>query len=143
MEVRANGVPDESPKDEVGIMFDVVPEQSVTKPILFSLPTVGSRSSDSSSKEDDSTDASDEMPRGYMMDVGSLVTVMPGREILFSIPINYISKRWHIEIPLEFQVPPGDGKTLCDPKNSLGPTMTLSYGIWDLPEEYLDSLKRR
>jgi len=83
----------------------------------------------------------EKMPGGYMMDVGSLVTIMPGKQILFSIPINHVSKRWHIEIPFEFDLPKGKGSR--DPKVSLGPSMIIEYSMEDLPPEFRAAVEKR
>jgi hypothetical protein len=85
------------------------------------------------SADDKNETVSGQMPGGYMMDVGSSVTIMPGTSTLFGIPTNHISKRWHIEIGFEFELP--RGKCCRDPKVSLGPELSIGYGIWDLPPE--------
>lgn len=91
--------------------------------------------------EDKNELAAEEMPRGYTMDVGSSITIAPGKAILFSIPTNHISERWHIEIRFEFELP--RVKCCRDPKVSLGPDLSISYGIWDLPPEERLKLETR
>jgi len=71
------------------------------------------------------------MPRGYMEEVASLVTVGPGEEILFRMPVNHLSKWWHVEIPFEFELPKGKGPR--DPLNGGEPNMVVQYSLWDLP----------
>jgi hypothetical protein len=110
--VRANGVPDESPKDEVGLEWRVVPNPTIQG--------IG------------------EITRGYMEEVASLVTIGPEEEILFSMPVNHLSKRWHVEIPFEFELPKGKG--LRDPANGGEPIMVVSYSLWDLPPKALTGL---
>jgi len=83
--------------------------------------------------EPGSKTTTDKMPYGTYSDVGFPWTIEPGKEMRFSIPINYICTRWHIEIPFEFVLPKGTSPR--DPKNSLGPTMQISYSIWDVPPD--------
>jgi len=130
----ANGVPDGSPRDEVGIMHDVV-----LNPPIRGLPL--NRRAVANPDEHTQTAEVEKMPGGYMMDVGSLVTIMPGKQILFSIPINHVSKRWHIEIPFEFDLPKGKGSR--DPKVSLGPSMIIEYSMEDLPPEFRAAVEKR
>lgn len=43
-----------------------------------------------------------ERPSGYFSDVGSATTVPPGKAIYFSVPVNYVDKRWHFQISFRF-----------------------------------------
>ena len=81
------------------------------------------------------------MPRGQVIDVGSLVTIMPGKDVLFSIPINHLSDRWHVEIQFEFDLAKGKGPG--DPKVSLGPSMVISYSMADVPPELRAAVGKR
>ena len=45
------------------------------------------------------------MPEGYDTDVGSTETLQASESLLFSIPINPLSGKWHIEIPFRFDLP--------------------------------------
>jgi hypothetical protein len=137
--VLANGVPDDSPKDEVGVMHDVVATRVPPMVVQGKIPSMDRPAA--ASTEDKNESVAEEMPRGYMIDVGSSVTIMPGKSILFSIPTNHITKRWHIEISFEFELP--RGKCCRDPRVSLGPDLSISYGIWDLPPEELPKLEKR
>jgi hypothetical protein len=49
----------------------------------------------------------DELPRDYSSEVGGLHSIAPGEALLFSLPINHVSERWHFEIPFEFGLPKG------------------------------------
>ena len=49
-----------------------------------------------------------EMPKGYPFHVGSRITIPGGKDVLFSIPANHVTKDWHIEIDFTF--------ALTDPK---------------------------
>jgi len=91
--VRANGVPDDSPKDEVGLEYDVVSNPAIRG--MLSLPTSSTDNPETRVKRDrqNSETKSDEVPRGYMEEVASLVTIGPSEEILFSMPVNHLSER--------------------------------------------------
>jgi hypothetical protein len=129
--VRANGVPDGSPEDEVGVMHDVVLDTPMLTITGYKSPTAEESVTAPDKKRPKKI--TEQMPRGYMYEVGSRVTIMPSKEILFSIPANHVSENWHIEIPFEFDLV--NGKFPRDPKVSLGAAITISYSIWDLPPE--------
>ena len=131
--VRANGVPDESPKDEVGVQYDVVPNPEIRGAVM-SFPqssVIGKSESEKATDQEESQAKVEEVPRGYMFHVASLVSIEPGTDLLFSLPVNHLSKKWHIEIPFEFELPKGKG--LHDPISGGDPVMVLHYSLWDLP----------
>ncbi|HXA00089.1 MAG TPA: hypothetical protein VN025_20190 [Candidatus Dormibacteraeota bacterium] len=141
--VRANGVPDESPKDEVGVQYDVVenpkPQGAGT---LFSPSSARTKSeSDKSTDEKDQKGKEQVVPRGYMFHVASLIIIDPGEEILFSLPVNHLSRNWHIEIPFEFELPQGKGPR--DPLNGGEPLMAVHYSLWDLPPKAQAELAKK
>ncbi len=128
--VTENGTPDGSPKDERQIMYEVVPSIVMG----FGVPEFGPRAEDSKTKrrsDEPTTADSDRIPRGYMGDVGSRESVYPGKEILFSVPVNHLGRRWHIEIPFAFDLPQGK----CCREDNIGgePEMVIAYTLWDLP----------
>jgi hypothetical protein len=133
--VHANGVPDESPKDEVGVQYGVVRDPEIQLPIMsFPQSSVAGTSESEKGKDQQKAQATtEEVPRGYMFHVASLVSIEPGTGILFSLPVNHLSKKWHIEIPFEFELPKGKGPR--DPVNGGIPVMVVQYSIWDLPPE--------
>jgi hypothetical protein len=78
------------------------------------------------------------MPRGYEFDVSTVENIPPGKSVLFSVPVTHLSKSWHIEIPYEFDVPPGKG-----PRQSIvggEPRMFLIYSAWDLPQDIQEQI---
>lgn len=124
--MRANGVPDESPKDEIGVQYEVVRNPEVRMAVLMDKP-----GSQKATGQQEPEAAIEELPRGNNFHVASLVSVEPGSDILFSIPINGLSDKWHVEIPFEFELPKGKGQR--DPIDGGIPAMVLNYSLWDLP----------
>jgi hypothetical protein len=49
------------------------------------------------------------------------------------MPVNHLSKSWHVEIPFEFELPKGKGSR--DPINGGIPVMAVQYSLWDLPSK--------
>jgi hypothetical protein len=131
--VRAQGVPDDSPKNEVGLEHDVVRNSPVNGQV--SLPTAETDKPETRTtrSSQNSETKSDEIPRGYMYETASWVSIGPSEEILFSIPVNHLSDRWHMEIPFDFELPHGKGPLRA---NTVGlPVMRVHYTVWDLPRD--------
>ena len=125
----ANGVPDESPKDEVGLRYRIV-----ANPPVLGLPhLIGKPSGVKDETDIDDNTGAAAMPRNDLIDAMSAITVEPGEAILFSMPINHLGKHWHVEIPFEFDVP--RGKCCRDEKTGGQPVMVVDYGLYDLPSQ--------
>jgi hypothetical protein len=130
--VIENGTPDGSPKEERQIMYEVVPTMASN-----GLPSFGTTVGDLKPKQEKAGESasndSETIPQGYMGDVGSSESVAPGGRVLFSVPVNHLSKRWHIEIPYTFDLPRGK----CCRATDVGgePKMVIEYGLWDLPPD--------
>ena len=131
--VLANGVPDDSPKDEVGLMYDVVANPPSQMVVLFDTPLKTPRKPKASSEKTAPATEEQEIPRGRLADVGSSISIPPAKAILFSIPTNHISEHWHIDIRFQFDLPDGKKKCCHDPEISPGPDLSIAYHIWDLP----------
>jgi len=132
--LRTFGAPEGSPKDEVGVMHDVVKDvQFRIQEVTIEPPMLNAQSSE----PPDET----KMPAGYDPDVSSAETIPPGQSLLFSVPVTHLSKSWHIEIPYRFDLPPGKGPR--QPTVGGEPKMILLYSGWDLPEEVQQQLKNR
>jgi len=132
--VSTFGLPEGDRKDEQGVMYDVVPTVVngilvLTMPETTMMPGTTCKAQKPSPKT-----AAGEPPRGTMSDVGSFQSIPPGRAILFSIPINHLGKRWHIEIPFRFDLP--GGKRPRDPNIGGQPSMVITYSVGDLPPRY-------
>jgi hypothetical protein len=58
------------------------------------------------------------MPRGYATgsDVASLLTINPGKEVLFSVPVNHVGPGWFLQVSFQFDLPPvkdGAAQPVC------------------------------
>jgi hypothetical protein len=51
------------------------------------------------------------MPSGYATgsDVASLLTINPGKGVLFSVPVNHVAPGWFLQVPFQFDLPPVKG----------------------------------
>jgi len=94
-----------------------------------------------------SNDDKSEMPVGYPSgDVVSYETIKPGENLLFSIPVSFVSKKWHFEVGFDFDsedsngIPETHSFSRPDVRGSV--QMTLIYGFWDLPEERRAEVER-
>jgi hypothetical protein len=144
------GVPEGSPRYEVGVMDEVVedrPDLQVISdddeppPINWSALESNSRSEQPApAVKQQANNQSERIPDGYWFEVGSFMTVRPGEEVLFSIPIDQLTRKWHVQIPFEFEVP--KAKVPRDPKVGGEPEMYLSYSLYDLPDEVREKIKR-
>lgn len=131
--LRTFGAPDGSLKDEVGVFHDVVEDKQFRiHTVKVEPPQLNALSSE--------PPPTVEMPMGYDSDVRSAETVPPGESVLFSVPTTHLSKSWHIEIPYEFDVPPGKGPR--QPIIGGQPKMVLIYSAWDLPEDVRRQLSK-
>jgi hypothetical protein len=45
------------------------------------------------------------MPHGLSADIGTLVTIRPGGDLLFSVPAESVSKHWYIQVRFDFDLP--------------------------------------
>lgn len=141
--VRANGVPDESPKDEVGVQYDVVanPKTQGTSTLYLPPSATGKSENDKSTERQEQQGKAQGIPRGYLFHVASLIAIDPGEEILFSLPVNHLSRNWHIEIPFDFKLPQGKGPH--DPLNGGEPLMAVHYSLRDLPPKAQADLAKK
>ena len=127
--IRTSGVPDDSPVGEAGLFHKVVANPP------YSGASGGSiLSSEASPKPVESMAATSPMPEGYDADVSSSESLQASESLLFSIPINHLSGKWHIEIPFRFDLP--HKRPLHYEANIGGqPLMSISYWLSDLPAE--------
>jgi hypothetical protein len=98
------GVPRGSSKYEIGLLDDVVADASATPTVRFYGPhqRVDRQEHEPLGK----------MPSGYSYHARSTATLKPGETVLFSLPQNHISKRWHAEIRFEFALPSRNSRNI-------------------------------
>lgn len=130
--VIANGVPDSSPRDEVGIQYKIVPVRPIRGAATMFNSEEGPKAQTGMTGDDH---RDDRIPIGRSIDFGSLVVIQPGENILFSVPTNHVTRNWYPEIAFDFELPRGSGRELRDPKVSLGPHIRISYTLADMPPD--------
>jgi hypothetical protein len=64
------------------------------------------------------------MPFGYAADVGTLVTIPPKGNLLFSVPAESVTKQWYIQVRFGF-VLPGPTLTNVQPAGNYEPSPAL------------------
>ena len=97
--IRTSGVPEGSLAGEVGLLHNVVGNPPVSGYSGGSILGV-------SPKLAESPAVTAPMPHGdYDIDVSSTATLQVSESLLFSIPVNHLSRTWHIEIPFRFDLP--------------------------------------
>jgi hypothetical protein len=131
--VSTFGAPDGALKGEAGVLHEVVADRepeiiTVVDPSPHKPQTAKTQDTASKSNEKEGL-----MPRGYWADLSSAGTIAPGQELLFSIPVNHLGKRWHINIPFQFGLSSGKGPRA----DNIGgqPSMVIAYSLYDLPEK--------
>jgi hypothetical protein len=127
--IRTFGVPDGSPRDEVGLIHNVVAD-----PVLSGVASGISFESGASPKPVESPATPGQMPDGYDAEVSSAATLESSETLLFSIPFNHLSSKWHIEIPFRFELP---HKRPSHYEANIGgqPLMVITYSLSDLPTD--------
>jgi hypothetical protein len=127
--IRTSGVPDGSPEGEVGLFHNVV-----TNPPTHGVSGDNVLESGASPKLAESHAPTAPMPEGYDSDVSSTATLQASESLLFSIPLNHLRGKWHIEVPFRFDVP---HKRPSHYEANIGgqPHMAISYWLSDLPAD--------
>ena len=133
--VHTFGVPEGSPTYEQGVMYKVVANPPVFGGMQMYMPGPSTPHQPQAVTEPKEQSAPaqtepDETPSGYMFHVGSFQSLAPGEQVLFSVPANHFDSRWHMEIPIDFELPKGKG-----PRDvSIGglPKMVVDYSLLGL-----------
>lgn len=145
IQLHAYSAPDGSLSEEVGVMDDVVADQ----PMLTITPATDIKTEDPFATVPKLEDRSinhqpDEMPVGYVGELGSTLMVAPGHSVLFSVPTNHLGSKeddWHMEIPFWIDTPKGRGPR--DPVIGGEPVMRLHYSFYDLPADVQAQITKR
>lgn len=65
------------------------------------------------------------MPQGYASDTGTPVVIEPGRDLVFSVPSDHVTKQWSMEVPFQFSLP--------SVKHGVQPTCLAQFDWGDIP----------
>lgn len=70
------------------------------------------------------------MPRGYATgsDVTSLLTINPGKAVLFSVPVNHVAPAWFLQVSFQFDLPPAE-------HGAAQPVCYAAFAWDDIPEK--------
>ena len=70
----------------------------------------------------------EKMPSGYASDTGSILSIDPGKDLIFSVPRNHVSPSWYMQVPFQFSLSPV--------KEGVQPICYAEFTWEDLPETY-------
>ena len=85
------------------------------------------------STPDGADNLGEEPPKGYFApDVISTTIIPPGKDLLFSVPLNHVSPAWYLQVRFYFALP-GEGY-------GTGPYSVVSFDWQDVPEKFRDPL---
>ncbi len=73
------------------------------------------------------------MPRGYATaaHVTSLLTINPGKEVIFSVPVNHVGPGWFLQVSFQFDLPPVE-------HGAAQPACYAAFAWDDIPEKFRD-----
>jgi hypothetical protein len=75
------------------------------------------------------------MPFGYSADIGTLVTIPPKGDFLFSVPAESVTKQWYIQVRFDFVLPkPKSGN--FQPSGNYEPYSVVDFDWYIIPEKY-------
>jgi hypothetical protein len=128
IKVRTSGVPKGRPVGEIGIIYEVVENRNRGVEITSTAISTGT---DKPLPPQTNENRSLPIPIGNVANLSSAHAIPPKGSLLFSIPANHLSSKWHIEIPYTFATPPGKGPRAEEVGGE--PIMVLLYEVWNLP----------
>ena len=70
-------------------------------------------------------------PAGYAFETGGIVRVQPGKDVLFSVPLNHVDDDWFMRVKFALDV----GRSSV----AVGPFTYLPFYEWDIPKEFRSS----
>jgi hypothetical protein len=131
----ALGVMDRVVKDED--FLKMIPEPVIVMP---EPPLVGTLQVDRSLEAQLRAKEVVAQPWGYESEVSSTMLIPSEKAVLFSLPANHLSEKWHFEIPFTFKLPSGHTSRPEDVGGE--PQMQLRYHLWDLPDAVQVQVKK-
>jgi hypothetical protein len=75
------------------------------------------------------------MPHGYFADIGTLVTIQPKGNFLFSVPAESVTLHWYIQVRFDFELP--EPKSSSNrPSGYYEPFSVVDFNWYMIPEQY-------
>jgi hypothetical protein len=74
------------------------------------------------------------MPSGYSADIGTLETLPPKGDLLFSVPAESIAEHWYIQVRFRF-VLPKPKVTVETQSGNYDPYSIVDFTWYNIPEE--------
>jgi hypothetical protein len=103
-----------------GVMDEVVENEPVLQ--IYSTPEEGKKI-----RRRDKLQKLKRKPEGYSSETVGVIQVLPGTDILFSVPLNHVDDGWHMRMKFALDL---DKSSI-----SVGPFTYLSFYEWDIPKE--------
>ncbi len=75
------------------------------------------------------------MPFGYAADVGTLVTIPPKGDLLFSVPAESVTKQWYIQVRFGFVLPEPKSSNF-QPAGNYEPYSVVDFNWYIIPEQF-------
>jgi hypothetical protein len=75
------------------------------------------------------------MPFGYFSDFGTLVTIPPKGDFLFSVPAESVTRQWYIQVRFDFELPKSKSKNF-QPSENYDPYSVVDFDWYNIPEKY-------
>jgi hypothetical protein len=71
------------------------------------------------------------IPKGYATgsDVASVLTINPGKGVLFSVPVNHVGPGWYLQVSFQFDLPPTEN-------GAAQPVCYAGFTWDDIPEKF-------
>jgi hypothetical protein len=73
------------------------------------------------------------MPHGFAVHIGTLVTILPGKDFLFSVPAESVSRYWYIQVRFKFEFP-GPKENKGAPNGHYEPYSVADFKWDNIPE---------
>lgn len=110
------------------MIFEGVPHAQI-EPVV--IPVLGQEEPPATRSETESASLlkqeEEEMPKGYAVDFATLLTIPPGEDLLFSVPVNHVQPSWYLRVRFNLQL---------SLTSALQPLSYVTFSWRDIPEEH-------
>jgi hypothetical protein len=79
----------------VGVLDEVVPDVLTTS---VSAGRDGLNLSETGTSQPAPSDPKNSLPQGYSAEVSSMTRILPGKDLLFSVPLNHVGDKWFMRV---------------------------------------------